>query len=533
MSLTKVTYSMIKDAAFNVQDYGAVSDGTTDNTTAIRAAAIAAAAVGGTLFFPGTGTYITDYVQIYSGTCNVYIEPGATVKLKAGATQGPIFDIGGAAQNITLYGGGILDGNSANVSAGVNPGLINISANQSQSGATRAKFVVNGLTIQNAKEDGVYIREFTANLVSNGGSYYVCIADNTASAANEPGVGVNQALYWQVYASPSAVTIINATVWASGTNYYTYRKLEQITIQNNRFSENLRNGVGVRACSDLRIIDNDFVATQTVVSGVLIEQNNGVDRTTRMTLRGNRFAACALTVSPGTSGGTQFQNPTGLIISENYITDIGVSQFAATIVGWSDVSIVNNEITQVRGGGLEFGIYSSTSENVKNIHVSGNKFNNAGNGSSTRQYALLADVSAGTSVIQTCVVEGNSFFNCAKGTYSIEAQNGVNVIVRNNAIGSVGSIAPYQGTRVYLPAGVATLPVYGQNNYRIGQTGAQSVTDITGDQFETVTILHDDANTTYVYNTSKIVTKTGANYTPAAREVVQFAKSGNVFYQIA
>lgn len=533
MSLTKVTYSMIKDAFFNVQDYGAVSDGSTECTSAIQAAATAAMESGGTVYFPGTGVYVTDRVQIYNGPCNVCVEPGATVKLKGGATQGPIFDIGGAAQNITLYGGGTIDGNSANVSAGVYPGLINISANQSQSGATRAKFVVDGLTIQNAIEDGVYIREFTANLVSHGGSYWVCIYDNTASATNEPGVGVDQALYWSEYVDPSATTISNATVWTSGASYYTYRKLEQITIKNNRFLENLRNGVGVRACSDLRIIDNDFLATQTVVSGVLIEQNNGVDRTTRMTLRGNRFSACPLIISPGTNGGKQFQNPTGLIISENYFTDIGVSQFAATVAGWSDVSIVNNEITQVRGGGLEFGVYSSTSENVKNIHVSGNKFNNAGNGSSLLQYALLADVSAGISSIQTCVVEGNSFFNCAKGTYSIEAQNGVNVVVQNNVIGSVGSIPPYQGTRVYLPAGVATLPVYGQNSYRIGQAGAQNVTDIAGDQFDTVTVLHDDNLTTYVNNNAKLVTKTGADYTPAAREVVQFAKSGSVWYQVA
>lgn len=533
MSLTKVTYSMIEDAAFNVQDYGAVSNGSTDCTTAIRAAATAAAAVGGTLFFPGTGTYITDYIQIYSGSCNVYIEPGATLKLKAGATQGPIFDIGGAAQNITIYGGGTLDGNSANVSAGTYPGLINISANQSQSGATRAKFVVDGLTIQNAVEDGVYIREFTANLVSHSGSYYVCIADNTASAANEPGVGVDQALYWQVYVGPSATTITNATAWTSGVNYYTYRKLEQITIQNNRFKDNLRNGVGVRACSDLRIIDNDFLAAVTVVAGVLIEQNNGVDRTTRMTLRGNRFDACVLTISPGTSGGAQFQNPSGLVVSENYFYNTSATNFGMVIVGWSDVSIVNNEFTQLNGGGLEFGVYSSTSEVVKNIHVSGNKFNNAGNGSSSYQYALLADVSSGTSKIETCVVEGNSFFNCAKGTYTIEAQNGTNIVVRNNVIASVGSIVPYQGTRVYLPAGTATLPVYGQTNYRIGQAGAQNVTDILGDQFDTVTILHDDNLTTYVNNNAKLVTKTGSNYTPAAREVVQFAKSGSVWYQIA
>jgi len=31
MSLTKVTYSMIQGAVFNVLDYGAIGDGITDN----------------------------------------------------------------------------------------------------------------------------------------------------------------------------------------------------------------------------------------------------------------------------------------------------------------------------------------------------------------------------------------------------------------------------------------------------------------------------------------------------------------------
>lgn len=38
MSLTKVTYSMIKGAPINVFDYGAVGDGSTDDTAAIQAA---------------------------------------------------------------------------------------------------------------------------------------------------------------------------------------------------------------------------------------------------------------------------------------------------------------------------------------------------------------------------------------------------------------------------------------------------------------------------------------------------------------
>lgn len=51
MSLTKVTYSMIQGAVVNVLDYGAVGDGTTNNSVAIQAA-IDACPVGGTIYFP-------------------------------------------------------------------------------------------------------------------------------------------------------------------------------------------------------------------------------------------------------------------------------------------------------------------------------------------------------------------------------------------------------------------------------------------------------------------------------------------------
>lgn len=58
MALTKVTYAMIEGAAFNVLDYGATGDGSTDDTAAILAAITAAnTAGGGTVYFPA-GTYI-------------------------------------------------------------------------------------------------------------------------------------------------------------------------------------------------------------------------------------------------------------------------------------------------------------------------------------------------------------------------------------------------------------------------------------------------------------------------------------------
>lgn len=54
MALTKATYSMIKGAVVNVLDYGAVADGSTDDTTAIAAAL----ATGSSVYFP-EGTYKT------------------------------------------------------------------------------------------------------------------------------------------------------------------------------------------------------------------------------------------------------------------------------------------------------------------------------------------------------------------------------------------------------------------------------------------------------------------------------------------
>lgn len=57
MGLTKATYAMIQNGVFNVKDYGATGDGTTDDTASILAAVAAAEAnTGGTVYFP-CGSY--------------------------------------------------------------------------------------------------------------------------------------------------------------------------------------------------------------------------------------------------------------------------------------------------------------------------------------------------------------------------------------------------------------------------------------------------------------------------------------------
>jgi hypothetical protein len=61
MSLTKVSYSMIVGAVANVLDFGAVGNGTTNDTAAIQAAVNFLTPGGGTVFLP-SGTYLVDTI---------------------------------------------------------------------------------------------------------------------------------------------------------------------------------------------------------------------------------------------------------------------------------------------------------------------------------------------------------------------------------------------------------------------------------------------------------------------------------------
>jgi len=82
MSLTKATYSMISGACINVLDYGAVGDGTTNDTTAIQAAITAALAGCGVVYFP-KGTYA------YTSATTFLIDPFTAQKSLTLIGDGP------------------------------------------------------------------------------------------------------------------------------------------------------------------------------------------------------------------------------------------------------------------------------------------------------------------------------------------------------------------------------------------------------------------------------------------------------------
>lgn len=98
MTLTKATYSMIEGAPVNVLDYGAVSDGVTDNTSALQAAINAAIASGETLYFPA-GTYLTGKLTL-SGS--IRMTGAATLKLKSATNDHLLQNNSGGAINVDV-----------------------------------------------------------------------------------------------------------------------------------------------------------------------------------------------------------------------------------------------------------------------------------------------------------------------------------------------------------------------------------------------------------------------------------------------
>lgn len=122
MALTKANNRMIDGAAFNILDYGAVGDGTTDDNAAIQAALTAAGATGtyATVIVPPSPTgdeYIFTNLTVSSKT--TFLGTGGVLKFKdntavnSGSSYYPIqnFSVSGTE---VIYDGLIIEGNSAN-----------------------------------------------------------------------------------------------------------------------------------------------------------------------------------------------------------------------------------------------------------------------------------------------------------------------------------------------------------------------------------------------------------------------------------
>lgn len=78
MPLTKVTYSMIADAAINVKDKGAVGNGVADDTVAFQAAITSALTTKESIYIP-SGTYVISSPLVASGAIKIFGDGASSV----------------------------------------------------------------------------------------------------------------------------------------------------------------------------------------------------------------------------------------------------------------------------------------------------------------------------------------------------------------------------------------------------------------------------------------------------------------------
>jgi hypothetical protein len=101
MSLTKVSYSMITGAVYNVLDYGADPTGATSSTAAIQAAINAAAATvslgaqgGGVVYLP-TGVYLSGALTITSPFVSMQGDGPTASQIKSSGAVNPLLKVSG------------------------------------------------------------------------------------------------------------------------------------------------------------------------------------------------------------------------------------------------------------------------------------------------------------------------------------------------------------------------------------------------------------------------------------------------------
>lgn len=148
-------------AWFNVKDatYGAVGDGTTNDTAAIQAAINAASAAGGGTVLLPVGTYSVTTLSLKSYVRLQGVSRGAVMLKLRNGTDANVLQLSSARQEQVSLRDFTIDGNRGNNSSGHGIYLQNDSNTNGvfASGLGNPHHFIDNLTIQNCKQTGLYM----------------------------------------------------------------------------------------------------------------------------------------------------------------------------------------------------------------------------------------------------------------------------------------------------------------------------------------------------------------------------------------
>lgn len=382
MALTKVQHRMIEDDVFDIRDFGAVGDGTTEDTAAIQAAINAAYSAGGGVVIvpPSANEYIftavqlKDYVTI-KGT-------GGKLKLKdnycvdAGTDYLAFYSVDNAT-NITVDGL-IIDGNQANNLLRNNLDLVELNGSNHK--------IVNCF-IESTTDTGIFLANTTNSICSDN---HVIGYGGSGGELNDIGIYIS-------------------------TGEGTGDTERRCVCTNNIVQGFNQGGIAIKRSSQHVLCSNNII--ENCGNGITVEE-----------------------FGTGTGG-----EPDNLLISNNVINNIGhdfqsistIPLQAGIIVQLStNVVCSGNLITNVSGSGI--GLSGATKSSITGNNIKGYTASPRSGGNGNAGISVSdRDGQTPTEIVITSNQIGET------NDYGIVIDNGINIGISNNYFESDGVAADF------------------------------------------------------------------------------------------
>ena len=406
MSLTKATFAMVEQGFANPLDYGAVGDGTANDTAALTAAI----AVGLDVYVPKGFTFATlGNVTGFSNGQRVF--GGGTIK-KIGAGLNPVVLLPDLIENVT-FENITFDGNKALYTAGQPvPAIL---------GYVTRSITVKNCTFQNIVDCGVKLRDGAGLLVDG------CTFKNIDTN------GIEVRLYTNDPRTGSPYPVRPANRDYRIVNSY-FNKIDDGT-------GGAGEGCGVNIASNngLYYTENIVVSNNTfedVLRSIFTENNVAGGEARNMSILGNTIVGNVLgAATVETKDGIGLVNAIGVAISGNTIRNVG--NFVP--VGGVCAAV------QVSGNAC------------RNIVITGNAFSDDTGDPDRTDYGVYLNEGASV-IVRNNTIEGMS--QAAIGWVGTPSP-----LIADGNVGaegeySWGSTTPYVFQRINVPAASATLAMY-------------------------------------------------------------------------
>lgn len=411
----------------SVKDFGAVGDGTTDDTAAVQAAIAAASSV----WFPA-GTYIVRNVTVGSGK-TLMSDRSATIKLKqlASLDFSPCFNVTG---NDVMFFGMRFDGNRAVQPADGFSDSWNTGANGTGK-SNRAAILMDGVpttTLSGLRIEQCEFTKFYAGSVVTRSVNDVCIRDCVFKESNLEGCF----LYFSgsTRTSNASVTGCSFKSLYSGdpsveANCILLSSYDGGIVSNNYGDDCGRNLVKLEACEDV-IVDSNLYSNNRVANFNAMQAQAECHN---IVFSNNVLRSVGHGLQVSSTVGTM----TNIVIDGNVIEDItGTSGTPDGIVmqNVSGVTITNNTIRN----SFRNGIYAA--EVFGNVVISSNIVTKTG-GSASSGTAILVGPNAGTAVDSVVITENlcNGHQNTTNGIIAVQQASGAaatiaSLVISNNTM---------------------------------------------------------------------------------------------------